>query len=66
MQLSAPAKDLEKELIQAAFRHVQAQKTLYVVIDEAHLLEIGILRKLRLLFERFPKSIIWCCWDSPN
>jgi len=56
MQLSAPAKDLEKELIQAAFRHVQAQKTLYVVIDEAHLLEIGILRKLRLLFERFPKK----------
>lgn len=41
---------------QAAYRHVQAQKTLYTVIDEAHLLDIAILRKLRLLFERFPKK----------
>jgi type II secretory pathway predicted ATPase ExeA len=57
MQLgTAPVKDLEKELVQAAYRHVQAQKTLYIVIDEAHLLDISILRKLRLLFERFPKK----------
>ncbi len=26
------------------------------MIDEAHLLDIGILRKLRLLFERFPRK----------
>ncbi len=26
------------------------------VIDEAHLLDIAILRKLRLLFERFPRK----------
>jgi type II secretory pathway predicted ATPase ExeA len=51
-----PTKDLETALIQAAYRHVQAQKTLYIVIDEAHLLDISILRKLRLLFERFPKK----------
>lgn len=57
MQLGkAPPKDLEKELIQAALRHVQAQKTLYIVIDEAHLLDISILRRLRLLFDRFPKN----------
>lgn len=57
MQLgTAPVKDLEKELVQAAYRHVQAHKTLYIVIDEAHLLDIDILRKLRLLFERFPKK----------
>lgn len=57
MQLgTTPTKDLEKELIQAAYRHVQAHKTLYIVIDEAHLLDIAILRKLRLLFERFPKK----------
>ena len=29
---------------------------MYIVIDEAHLLDVGILRKLRLLFERFPKK----------
>lgn len=56
LQLQAPMKELEKELIQAAFRHVQAHKNLYIVIDEAHLLEMAILRKLRLLFERFPRK----------
>jgi MSHA biogenesis protein MshM len=56
MQLSVAMKDLERELIQAAYRHVQAQKTLYIVIDEAHLLDMTILRKLRLLFDRFPKK----------
>lgn len=57
MQLdTTPKKNLEKELIQVAHRHVQSQKTLYIVIDEAHLLDIGVLRKLRLLFERFPKK----------
>jgi type II secretory pathway predicted ATPase ExeA len=56
LQLNAPDKDIEKALIQAAFRHVQSNKTLYTVIDEAHLLDIGILRRLRLLFERFPRK----------
>jgi len=56
LQLSVAMKDLERELIQAAYRHVQSQKTLYIVIDEAHLLDVMILRKLRLLFERFPKK----------
>lgn len=55
LQLTAAAKDIENALIQAAFRHVQANKTLYILIDEAHLLDTGILRKLRLLFDRFPK-----------
>lgn len=32
------------------------KKTLYTVIDEAHLLDLTILRKLRLLFDRFPKK----------
>lgn len=56
LQLQVPMKDIEKELVLAAYRHVQSQKTLYIVIDDAHLLEIGILRKLRLLFERFPSK----------
>lgn len=56
LQVTGPMKDIEKELVQAAVRHVQSQKTLYIVIDDAHLLEIDILRKLRLLFERFPKK----------
>lgn len=56
LQLSVAMKDMEKELVQAAFRHIQANKTLYIVIDEAHLLDITVLRKLRLLFDRFPKK----------
>jgi MSHA biogenesis protein MshM len=56
LQLDVPMKDIEKALIQAAFRHVQSQKTLYIIIDEAHLLDINILRKLRLLFECFPRK----------
>ena len=54
LQVTAAMKDIEKALVQAAYRHVQSQKTLIIVIDDAHLLDIGILRKLRLLFERFP------------
>ena len=56
MQVNAPQKEIEKELVQAAWRHVQAQKSLTIVIDDAHLLDVGILRRLRLLFERFPKK----------
>jgi type II secretory pathway predicted ATPase ExeA len=55
-KLDSADKTIEKDLIHAAFEQVKARKTLYILIDEAHLLEIGVLRKLRLLFERFPKN----------
>ena len=55
-KLDVPVKDLEKELINNAFNHIRERKTLYILIDEAHLLEMQVLRKLRLLFERFPKK----------
>lgn len=55
-KLDSADKTIEKDLIQAAFEQVKARKTLYIVIDEAHLLDIAVLRKLRLLFERFPKN----------
>ena len=47
---------LEKELIKAAYAHIRERKTLYTLIDEAHLLDMTTLRKLRLLFDRFPKK----------
>ena len=52
----APINQLEKELIKAAFSHVRDRKVLYTLIDEAHLLDMIVLRKLRLLFDRFPKK----------
>ena len=55
-KIDAPIKDLEKELINNAFNHIRDRKTLYILIDEAHLLDMQVLRKLRLLFEKFPKK----------
>ena len=55
-KIDVPTKEIEKELIVCAFNHVKERKTLYVLIDEAHLLDMTVLRKLRLLFERFPKK----------
>lgn len=47
---------MDKALIGAAFEQVKAMKKLYVLIDEAHLMEVSVLRKLRLLFDQFPKN----------
>jgi len=55
-KIDVPAKDMEKELIKNAFNHIRERKTLYILIDEAHLLDMQVLRKLRLLFEQFPKK----------
>ncbi|MFC3122331.1 AAA family ATPase [Agaribacter flavus] len=49
-------KTIENDLIKTAFDNVKARKALYILIDEAHLLDIQTLRKLRLLFDRFPKN----------
>lgn len=54
-KIEVSVRHLEKDLIQAAFDCIRDRKTLYTVIDEAHLLDMQVLRKLRLLFDRFPK-----------
>jgi type II secretory pathway predicted ATPase ExeA len=56
LKLDTSEKNIEADLIQCAFAQIRERKTLYILIDEAHLLETGVLRKLRLLFERFPKN----------
>ena len=55
-RLECTDKTMDKALIGAAFEQVKATKTLYVLIDEAHLMEVNVLRKLRLLFDQFPKN----------
>jgi MSHA biogenesis protein MshM len=55
-KIDVPINHLEKELINIAFTHIRNRKTLYVLIDAAHLLDVMVLRKLRLLFDRFPKK----------
>ncbi|MCP4705264.1 MAG: AAA family ATPase [candidate division Zixibacteria bacterium] len=46
----------EKRLIEAAFSLKREGKTLITVIDEAHLMDMETMRKLRLMFEEFPKN----------
>lgn len=55
-KLETTERTIENDLIQEAFAHIRERKTLYILIDEAHLLALAVLRKLRLLFERFPKN----------
>ena len=55
-KIDVTEKKQEQALISTAFEQVQKRKTLYILIDDAHLLEIVVLRKLRLLFEQFPKK----------
>jgi MSHA biogenesis protein MshM len=55
-KIDASAKTLEKELIQSAYTIVKDRKTLFTLIDEAHLMYMDVLRKLRLLFGQFPKN----------
>ena len=46
----------EKRLIEEAYNLNRQGKMLVLIIDDAHLMEINTLRRLRLLFEDFPKN----------
>ncbi len=46
----------ERLLVQEAFRLHRSSKLIVPVIDDAHLMQTECLRKLRLLFEDFPRS----------
>lgn len=46
----------EKRLIEQGYSLNNQGKSLIVIIDDAHLMEMTTLRKLRLLFEDFPKN----------
>lgn len=46
----------ERRLIEQAFALNHAGKTITTILDDAHLMDLENLRKLRLLFEDFPKN----------
>jgi type II secretory pathway predicted ATPase ExeA len=46
----------ERRLIEQAFSLNRAGKSLTTILDDAHLMDMANLRKLRLLFEDFPKN----------
>jgi type II secretory pathway predicted ATPase ExeA len=46
----------ERKLIEEAFALNHAGKCLTTILDDAHLMDLATLRRLRLLFEDFPKN----------
>jgi type II secretory pathway predicted ATPase ExeA len=66
LKLDCPTSKLETELIKTAFDIHRSGKSLYLIIDEAHLIDTTHLRKLRLLFERFPKRHLLVLLGHPE
>ena len=56
IEFESSAFKCERRLIEQAFSLNHGGKMLITIIDDAHLMEMGNLRKLRLLFEEFPKN----------
>ena len=56
----------ERLLIEAARKVNQDGKMLVPIIDDAHLMEVECLRKLRLLFEDFPKNYNLILFAQPS
>lgn len=46
----------ERHLIEEAYSLKRQGKNIVIIIDEAHLMDVDTLRRLRLLFEDFPKN----------
>jgi type II secretory pathway predicted ATPase ExeA len=66
LKVEPTANHLEKNLITAAEAAARKKQTLFVLIDEAHLLDIHNLRRLRLLFDRFPKQHNLVLFGQPD
>jgi type II secretory pathway predicted ATPase ExeA len=56
----------ERKLIEQAFSLNHAGKSLTTILDDAHLMDLATLRKLRLLFEDFPKNHNLVLIGRPN
>jgi len=56
----------ERRLIEQAFSLNRSGKCLTTILDDAHLMDLANLRKLRLLFEDFPKNHNLVLIGRPN
>jgi MSHA biogenesis protein MshM len=56
IDFASSAFQCERRLIEQAFSLNHAGKALTTILDDAHLMDLANLRKLRLLFEDFPKN----------
>jgi MSHA biogenesis protein MshM len=56
VEFESSAFKCERRLIEQAFSLNHAGKSLTTILDDAHLMDLANLRKLRLLFDDFPKN----------
>lgn len=56
VEFDSSAFKCERRLIEQAFSLNHAGKSVTTILDDAHLMDLANLRKLRLLFEDFPKN----------
>ena len=66
IEFEASAFKCERKLIEQAFALNRAGKSLTTILDDAHLMDLANLRKLRLLFEDFPKNHNLVLIGRPN
>jgi type II secretory pathway predicted ATPase ExeA len=66
IEFASSAFACERKLIEQAFSLSRAGKCLTTILDAAHLMDLANLRKLRLLFEDFPKNHNLVLIGRPN
>ena len=66
VEFESGAFQCERKLIEQAFGLNHAGKCLTTILDDAHLMDLANLRKLRLLFEDFPKNHNLVLIGRPN
>jgi MSHA biogenesis protein MshM len=66
VEFESSAFKCERRLIEQAFSLNRAGKSLTTILDDAHLMDLACLRKLRLLFEDFPKNHNLVLIGRPN
>jgi type II secretory pathway predicted ATPase ExeA len=66
IEFESSAFKCERRLIEQAFNLNHAGKCLTTILDDAHLMDLGNLRRLRLLFEDFPKNHNLVLIGQPN
>jgi type II secretory pathway predicted ATPase ExeA len=66
VEFESSAFKCERRLVEQAFSLNHAGKCLTTILDDAHLMDLANLRKLRLLFEDFPKNHNLVLIGRPN
>jgi MSHA biogenesis protein MshM len=66
IEFESTAHACERKLIEQAFALNRMGKSLTTILDDAHLMDLANLRKLRLLFEDFPKNHNLVLIGRPN